>query len=72
MKKIKEKITRTVFIPKSSRNDDSQFVAVNGKRILVKKGETVSLPEAFYEVIMNSERAAEDARLYIDGASREI
>ncbi len=36
-----------VFIPKSNKHDDAQYVAVNGRRMLVKKGEAVKLPAAF-------------------------
>ncbi len=69
MKKIKEKNTQTVYIPKLSRNDDALFVAVNGKRILVRKGESVELPCQFAEVIRNSEKATQKALAYIGGAS---
>lgn len=64
MKKTKENM-RTVFIPRLSKNDDSLFVAVNGKRILVKKGEAVELPAPFAEVIENSVKAEEQAENFI-------
>lgn len=69
MKKIKENKLRTVFVPKLNKNDDSLFVAVNGKRILVKKGETVELPVAFAEVIENSVRAQAEAESFIEAVS---
>lgn len=69
-KKVKEKAVKTVFIPKLNKNDDSLFVAVNGRRILVKKGETVELPAAFAEVIENSQRAQDDAEDFIASMSR--
>lgn len=56
----------TVFIPRTSKNDDALFVSVNGRRILVRKGEPVQLPAPFAEVIRNAERAAEKAEAYID------
>lgn len=68
MKKIKEKNTETVYIPKISRNDDALFVAVNGKRLLIRKGENVELPCHFAEVIRNSEKATEKAQAFIGGA----
>lgn len=68
MKKINEKNTETVYIPKISRNDDALFVAVNGKRILVRKGESIELPSHFAEVIKNSEKATEKAQAFIGGA----
>jgi len=58
-----------VFIPKKDKHDDSLFVAVNGRRILVKKGETVSLPAPFAEVIRNSFIAEEQAEKFISSVS---
>ena len=43
-----------VFVPKTSKDDDSLFVSVNGKRILIKKGIRVKVPKAHAEVIRNS------------------
>ena len=43
-----------VFVPKASKHDDSLFVSVNGKRILIKKGVSVKVPKAHAEVIRNS------------------
>jgi hypothetical protein len=45
---------KTVFIPKQSRNDTERYVAVNGRRILVRCGETVNVPKEFAEVIEHS------------------
>lgn len=71
MKKNNEmKTLKTVFIPKLNKNDDSLFVALNGKRILVKKGEPVELPTMFAEVIENSVRAQTEAESFIDAVSR--
>ncbi|MBR2410913.1 MAG: hypothetical protein IKB08_04220 [Clostridia bacterium] len=72
MKKNIESNTKTVFIPKVSKNDDSLFVAVNGRRILVKKGETVELPVHFAEVIENSLLAARKAESFIEAVSSEV
>ena len=71
-KENKECNTQTVFIPKLSRNDDALFVAVNGRRILVKKGEAVELPAHFAEVINNSVKAEDEAKSFIDSAVRDI
>ncbi len=71
MKKIIEKETETVFIPKLSKNDDALFVAVNGKRILIKKGEPVSVPVEFAEVIRNSFAAEKEAQRFIEASSRD-
>ncbi|MBR3767928.1 MAG: hypothetical protein IKL10_06790 [Clostridia bacterium] len=71
MKKIIEKKTKTIFIPKLHKNDDALFVGVNGKRILVKKGETVELPVHFAEVIENSMKAQKEAESFIERSSSE-
>jgi len=41
---------------------DDIFVAVNGKRYQIKRGETVMVPESVYEVLMNSQ--AQDQATY--------
>ncbi len=64
--KTKPAATRAVFIPKTYKNDDAVYVSVNGKAVLVKKGETVELPVCFAEVIENSIRAAGEAERFIE------
>ncbi|MBQ6119432.1 MAG: hypothetical protein IJK98_09380 [Clostridia bacterium] len=68
-KKEPAEATEAVFIPKMNKHDDAQYVAVNGHRILVKKGETVQLPKMFAEVIRHSEQAAQTAESYIEAVS---
>lgn len=46
--------TKTVFIPKTGRTDTERYVAVNGKRILVRTGEPVEVPLCFAAVIEES------------------
>ncbi len=60
-----------VFIPKLSKNDDALFVAVNGKRMLIKKGETVNVPREFYEVIENSRKQTLEAEQFILSRANE-
>ncbi len=72
MKNKNDSGPETVFVPKTSKYDDALYVAVNGRRILVKKGEPVQLPAMFAEVVKNSFAAAEKADAYIDSVcSRE-
>ncbi len=67
VKKIKAAgAVRAVYVPKTYKNDDSLYVSVNGKAILVKKGETVELPECFAEVVENSLAAAGEAERFIE------
>lgn len=70
--KLKSKNTLVpVFVPKESKHDDSLFVAVNGKRMLIKKGETVMLPAPFVEAVENSVNARREAESFIDSVSKE-
>ena len=69
MRKKKDEKLCTVFIPKLYKHDDAQYVAVNGRRMLVKKGEAVQLPPEFAELIKNSESARLSAMAYIDSVS---
>lgn len=63
--------TETVFIPKESKHDDALYIAVNGRRMLVKKGESVALPKAFAAVVKASFAAKAQAERYIDSVSAE-
>ncbi|MDY4255849.1 MAG: hypothetical protein SOX69_09050 [Oscillospiraceae bacterium] len=60
-----------VFIPKENKNDDALFVAVNGKRMLIKKGESVMLPVPFAEAVENSFAAKREAESFIESVSKE-
>lgn len=64
-----EPATVPVFIPKTDKNDDAQFVAVNGRRMLIRKGETVEVPPAFAEVIAHSVQAGMEAERYISAVA---
>ena len=70
-KNVPAEALEEVFIPKSNKHDDAQYVAVNGRRILVKKGENVKLPASFAEVIRHSEQAAAHAESFIESVSAE-
>ena len=43
-----------------------EFFSVNGKNYLIKRGETVEIPEEVAEVIRNGEKAEEAALKYVD------
>ncbi len=68
--RLKEE-TEQVFIPRESKHDDALYVAVNGRRMLVKKGETVALPKPFAAVIKESFAARRTAERYIDSVCAE-
>ena len=44
-----------------------EFYSVNGKNYIIKRGETVEIPEEVAEVIRNAEMSEEYAMKYIDG-----
>ena len=67
----KNEDTETVFIPKESKHDDALYIAVNGRRMLVKKGEPVALPKAFAAVVQASFDAKRTAEKYIDAVCAE-
>ncbi len=63
--------TKTVFIPKLGRNDSERYIAVNGKRMLVRTGEAVELPVEFAAVIENSQKMDMQSDDYIAQNRRE-
>ena len=52
--------------PGQNANQD-EFFSVNGKNYIIKRGETVKIPEEVAEVIRNAEKAEEYALHYVDG-----
>lgn len=66
-----KKSYETVFIPKEHKHDDALFIAVNGRRLLVKKGEPVALPKPFAAVVKASFEAKKKADSYIDSVCRD-
>ena len=51
--------------PGQNANQD-EFFSVNGKNYIIKRGETVEIPEEVAEVIRNAEKAEEYAMHYVD------
>lgn len=68
-KKENTRATEKVFIAKTGKHDDAQYVAVNGKRMLVRKGEETALPSEFAEVIRTAQRARREADRFIESVS---
>lgn len=46
--------------------NQDEFFSVNGKNYIIKRGETVEIPECVAEVIRNGEKAEEYAMRYVD------
>lgn len=60
-----------VTLPIIHEGDMVQYVAVNGKSYMIRRGEEVSVPEAVAEVLKNSERQKMEAMRYQQEAIRK-
>lgn len=62
----------TVRLPKAPGQNaiQEEFFSVNGKNYIIKRGETVEIPEEVAEVIRNGEKAEEYAMSYVDGLDK--
>ncbi len=60
---------KEVFVPKENKHDDTLYIAVNGKRMMIKKGITVSIPAEFAEVVENSFSSRQTADEFINSVS---
>lgn len=61
-----------VRLPKLSGQNaiQEEFYSVNGKNYIIKRGETVEIPEEVAEVIRNAEKAEEYAMQYVEGLDK--
>lgn len=68
-KQVEKKRKVTVRLPRNPGQNARQeeFFSVNGKNYLIKRGETVEIPEEVAEVIRNAELAEEFAMQYVEG-----
>ena len=62
----------TVRLPKLPGQNaiQEEFFSVNGKNYIIKRGETVEIPEEVAEVIRNAEKAEEYAMNYVEGLEK--
>lgn len=62
----------TVRLPRNPGQNARQeeFFSVNGRNYLIKRGETVEIPEEVAEVIRNAEKAEEFAMQYVEGLNK--
>lgn len=62
----------TVRLPRLSGQNavQEEFYSVNGKNYMIKRGETVEIPEEVAEVIRNNEKAEDYAMNYIDNLKK--
>lgn len=55
-------VMKTIYLPRGQENEEqSRFVAVNGRTFMVPKGKDVQVPLPVYEVLMNARMAEEEA-----------
>lgn len=55
---------------KGQHANQDEFFSVNGKNYIIKRGETVEIPECVAEVIENAEKAEEYALKYVDDLTK--
>lgn len=58
-----------IRLPLSRNEKDDVYVAINGKSYLIKRGETVEVPESVAEVLQHKEKQLETAMEYEAQAS---
>ena len=61
--------TVKIKLPLTRYEKDDVYVAINGKSYLIKRGETVEVPEAVVEVLENKERMLAVAYAFEEEAS---
>lgn len=66
----KEKMVK-LTLPIINENDMTQYVAVNGRSFLIRRGEEVKVPECVAEVLKNSENQRMEAMRYQQEAIRK-
>ena len=62
---------KTVYIAKRGRNDNFRYVAINGKRMLIKCGEAVDVPADFAAVIEQGQKQDAESDSYIASNRRD-
>lgn len=61
---VKEEKKVVVTLPILNEDDMVQYVAVNGRSFMIRRGEEVEVPECVAEVLKNSERQKLEAMKY--------
>lgn len=68
--KVEEVVSKRVEVRlprlQGQNANQGEFFSVNGKNYIIRRGETVSIPEELAEVIRNNEKAEEYAMRYVD------
>jgi len=62
---------KIVYIPKRGRNDNFRYVAINGKRMLIRCGEPVEVPADFAAVINQGLKQDDESDSYIASNRRD-
>ena len=69
-KQAKEKIVK-IRLPKIRKDQPDEFVGVNGRTWLIKRGVTVEVPECVAEVLQHKEEMLEQIEAYEEQNARE-
>ena len=64
--------TVKIRLPLSRNESDDVYVAVNGKSYLIKRGQTVEVPESVAEVLQHKEEMLEVSMEYEAQASANV
>jgi deoxycytidine triphosphate deaminase len=68
-KPVEKKKTVKIKLPLTRTEKDDVYVAVNGKSYLIKRGETVEVPESVAEVLQHKEEMLAQAMAFEAQAS---
>ena len=69
-KEVKEEVRMVkIKIPLTRKEKDDVWVAVNGQKFLIKRGEEVEVPEYVAEVLQRREEMLDIAMAYEEAAS---
>lgn len=55
-KKLKAEPKRTIMLPLRDEKEADVFVALNGSRYQIKRGEEVEVPESIYKILIESQK----------------
>lgn len=70
MAEAKEKLVK-IRIPRTKKDQEDVPVWVNNRSWLIKRGETVEVPECVAEVLRHQEEMLEEAMLFEEKASKK-
>lgn len=70
--KTTEKMVKFTAFKDDGRYKDDIYVAVNGKRYIIKRGEEVTIPGSVYEILMRSQSQSQAAFRLMENKANEF